>query len=662
MSFELFMECERLNFTGLDLLNIDIKLRIKNAFKELSEFKTLHEELTKEWEIQQEKKTNPIPPNLRVKIEKQLKGWREDDNNYFVSTKGSKAVFESIKEQPCVAVTGSFGMGKTAIIKNVALLMRSNGYIVVPVTDPLEIKKYKHPIEKNLFVVKNFCGKCDLEEEELEAWNNCGVEFDENCKLLVTCKLQVYRAIRHETLNNITFHECNLISNDICLSLNERQSIARKYDINILDIVDSIEFYNCFPLLCKYFTDSNINDAKTFFKHPFEVFETQFEMLQTLGANGKVCALMALLMFYDHIPKTMITGDTKWNVKYIIANTSKICKLGTEDSCITIHKELENLIDTYVVKKEGVYHALNERIFNLLLDYFGNQMTGPLISYSCTSFIRERFQLSDPIKNKEDYNMFRYVGSDQKGIKVYSSTTWDKVGPNAVILTDVEYRKLYVDRMLKDLSNGYVNDVFQNPNRFHVFFFEYLNHRDGIELLQLLKKTDITDGSTPMIAHCRGTTYVHSSDEKLNDIFLRWLIDNGCPINVGNVQGETAIFHAAVSNNSRMIETLINHKGDTNICTTEGYSPLHVACLYGYSQIANILLISGANCHTITTKGNTPLHAACCNGHTFIVTELLQRGADLSISNNNGHTPLDLARLNEHYDIFQNIMIYSNTK
>ncbi|CAC5397460.1 unnamed protein product [Mytilus coruscus] len=279
---ELYIECERLHNTGLDLLNKDILLRIQNAFKELSEFKKLREELRKRLETLKEKKTNPIPPNLRVKIDKQLKVWREDDEKYFVSTKGSKAVIESIKEQPSVAVTGSFGIGKTAVIHNAALLMRSNGYIVVPVTDPLEIKKYKHPIEKNLFVVDNFCGKCDLEEDELKAWNNCGVEFDEKCKLLVTCKLQVYRAIRHETLNNITFHECNLISNDICLSLNERQSIARKYDINILDIMESIEFYNCFPLLCKHFTMSNIIiNANKFFKHPFGVFETQFEMLRT---------------------------------------------------------------------------------------------------------------------------------------------------------------------------------------------------------------------------------------------------------------------------------------------------------------------------------------------------------------------------------------------
>ncbi|CAC5397458.1 unnamed protein product [Mytilus coruscus] len=168
-----------------------------------------------------------------------------------------------------------------------------------------------------------------------------------------------------------------------------------------------------------------------------------------------------------------------------------------------------------------------------------------------------------------------------------------------------------------------------------------------------------------MIAHCGNTNYVHSLDEKLNDIFLQWLINNGCPINVSNDKGETAIFHAvhaAVSGNSRMIEILINHKADTNICTTKGYSPLYEACLLGYSRIANILLISGAKRNMVATTGNTPLHAACWKGHTSIVIDLLQRGADLTITNNNDHTPLDLARLKEHHDIVQNIIRYSNTK
>lgn len=587
-----------------------------------------------------------------VKIHKQLEVWRKDDADYFISTKGSTIVLETIQKQSCVAVTGSFGMGKTAILHHVALLMYSIGYIVVPVTHPNDIKKYNHPIEKNLFVVDNFCGKCDLEEEEVEAWNNIEIEFDEKCKLLVSCKLQVYRAIRHERLNNLTFHECNLLSNDICLSLKERQSIAGKYDINIIDIMDSIEFYNCFPLLCKHSTITNIINVNEFFKDPFEVFETQFEMLQALGANGKVCALMTLLMFYNKVPQAMITGNINWNVKYIIANTSKVCKLGTKDSYITIHKELENLVDTYVVKHEGVYQSLNERIFNLLLHYFGNQMTEPLINYSCSLFINERFQLSDPSKNIEDYNMLRYVGGEQEGFTVMSSSMWDEVGPNAVILTDVENRKLYVNRILKDLSKGNVNNVFQNLNIFHVFFFECLNQIGGIELGQLLKKTDIIYGSTPLIAHCRSTAYGCS---KVCDIFLEWLISNGCPINGTNNRGETALFHAAVEGNSKMVQILINYKADINICTNEGYSPLYMACLKGFSRVANILLMSGANFDIITTKGSTPLHAACCSGCISIVTELLKRNADLSIKDSDGYTPSDVATREGHFNIIQEI-------
>lgn len=604
--------------------------------------------------------SNMLKLSFLVKIEKQLEGWKEDDKTYFISTKGSKAVFEMIQRQTCVAVTGSFGIGKSAILQHVALLMRrSKGYIVVPVTDPKEIKKYNHPIEKNLFVVDNFGGKGDLEEEEVEAWTNCGVEFDENCKLLVSCKLQVYRAIRPETLNDINFHECNLISNEICLSLDERQSIARKYDINILEIIDYIEYFNCFPLLCNNFTIAKIDSAQDFFKHPFEAFKTQFEMLQALGANGKVCALMILLMFNDNVPEAMITGDLNWDVKYIIANTSKACKLGTKDSCITIHKELDNLIDTYVVKKDGVYHALNERIFNIVLHYFGHDMTVPLISYACPTFIKERFQLSNPLTNKGDYKFLRCADGIGNSNELLSCKTWDKIGLNAVVLCSIEDRKSYVNRMLSDWSKGFVNDTILNPNFYHFFFFQFLIGKGEIEIGQLLKKKDIIDGSTPLIAYCAFTDF-HIAD-KGYDIYLKWLIDNGCPINGINKKGQTSIFYAAIHGKSKMVNFLINHKADTNICTTEGDSPLFIACLNGYCRIADIVLISGANCNVRTTQGNTPLHAACLNGHISIVKELLKRNADLSIRNNDCKTPLDVARNNGHHDIVQEIIKHSYT-
>lgn len=443
-----------------------------------------------------------------VEIATTLEKWRKDDNE-FVRTKGSKAVLEAIKKRHCVAVTGSFGVGKTAVLQNVALHMSKEGFIIVPIRHPSKIQKYNHPVQKNLFVVDNFCGEFVLDEETIKAWNRCYVAFGETCKLLVSCKLHVYKALQ---LNNIAFHECNLVSKDMCMSLNERQTIAFEYSIDISEIVDYIECYNCFPLLCKTFQKEDTINANSFFKTPLKVFEKQFKMLDT----GKVCALLTILMCYDNLPEAKITGAEQSDVKDIIKNTSNACKLNTQNSCLTIHKELENVIDTYVVKTGGAYHALNESIFNLLLRYFGQLMTDSLINYACTSLIKERFQLSNPLTEKEDY----HVDNEQEQVMITYHIVWDKVGLNAVILDSFENRKLYINRMIIDWSKGYVKEVFQNPNIFHEFFFELVNTIGAHKLGQLMKKTDILDGSTPIIVYCDSVYYDNFPSTNYCDVFF----------------------------------------------------------------------------------------------------------------------------------------------
>ncbi|XP_063408832.1 uncharacterized protein LOC134692311 [Mytilus trossulus] len=590
--------------------------------------------------------------NDQVKFAKQIEKWKEDDKS-FKSTNGSNAVLKSIQEQPSVAITGSFGVGKTAILYHVAIEMCSKGYIVVPIGGPLEVQKYNHPVEKNLFIVDNFCDECDLDEEEVEAWNNCNVEFDEKCKLLVSCKLQVYRSMKHAKLENISFHECNLLSNVLCLSREERQTIAKeKYGIDIADIDEYIELYNCFPLLCQYFIKSNNNvNERAFFENPFEVFETQFKMLQEVFAYGKVSALMTLLMFDDNVREVMILGDINADDKDILLNTSKACKLNSANVYNTIHRELESLIDTYLVKREGIYHALNERILNFLIRYFGKQMTELLIQHSCRSFFQTRLQLSDPSKEKQDYELSKTVGKSEKKTEYTYHETWDKVGQNVVVLESEEYRKLYVNRMFTDWSKGYVKDAFKNPNFVHVFSFKYLEKKDKDELKQLTEITDLTDGSTPLIAYFDDRTYTHSPSENVYDIAFHWLIDFGCSVNKPNVNGETALFLAVSNGTVDVVKLLLDNEADSNICTNEGYSPLYKACEKDNNEVVNLLLSSGADCNKCSKNGDSPLHAACSGGYISIVNNLLKNNADVNIRNKEGYTPLDVARLNDHQDI-----------
>ncbi|VDI79707.1 Hypothetical predicted protein [Mytilus galloprovincialis] len=646
MSEDLYKECERLQITGLDLLNKDIELRILKAFKEWSDIKRIHK-LHKELEILKKSKSNPILPKTRVKFARQLDEWRKDDN-YFVSTKGSKAVFEAIKNRPCVAVTGSFGIGKTAILHNVALLMDIEGFIVVPVSSPWEIEKYNHPVRKNLFVVDNFCGKINLDVEELNAWKKCGVLFDKQCKLLVSCQLHIYKPLQRDKPKKIRFYECNLHSKDICLSITERQSIADEYDINKNEIKNIIEYYNCFPLLCTYFHKENISNLDTFFNYPVQVFKAELEKLQAPFANGKVCALMTLLMFHDNVPETMFTGRIKWDDKYILSNTSKACNLDTKTSYHVIHEELENFIDTYVMKKDGVYHALNNRMFDILAYHFSHQMTVPLVKYSCPSFIKDWFQL--PRTKRADTLLFDHLG---KTSELVWGSFWSKPKPLSIVLASTEGHILYVNRMLADWSKGNVTSVFQNQNVYHALFFKSLNNIDGIELRQLLEKNDIYDGNTPIIVHCSQVAYTHA--QTMHDVFLEWLINNGCPINKANNKGETAVFHATFNNNLNLIDILMRYGANIDTWTTKGTSALYVACLKGYVSIAKRFLQSGAKCN-MYSDSDSPLFAACSEGHTSIVIELLKFKANVNEKNRNGYAPLHIACGNGHSEIVTHLL------
>lgn len=76
-----------------------------------------------------------------------------------------------------------------------------------------------------------------------------------------------------------------------------------------------------------------------------------------------------------------------------------------------------------------------------------------------------------------------------------------------------------------------------------------------------MKITDILDGSTPLIVHCASVDYENLTRTNFCDVFLHWLIDNGCPINRANNKGETAIFCAVLKGNFQLIQTLVNHSG-----------------------------------------------------------------------------------------------------
>ncbi|VDI15293.1 Hypothetical predicted protein [Mytilus galloprovincialis] len=166
-------------------------------------------------------------------IKEELETWTEDDK-MFIETNGAKSVLKCIKENGCVVVTGSSGTGKSSLMRHVALRMQEEGYVILPVTNPEKIIKWYNPSKKILFVVDDFCGTYTINPMKLESWKNLMEKIKtliekKPVKLIMSCRLQVFKDEKMKSLSFDQSCECNLLSEDKHLSETEKQSIAELY-------------------------------------------------------------------------------------------------------------------------------------------------------------------------------------------------------------------------------------------------------------------------------------------------------------------------------------------------------------------------------------------------------------------------------------------------
>ena len=98
-----------------------------------------------------------IPHNIQEQHQDILNDWTKNVN-MFVSTRASERVFNRIKWEQSVTVTGNPGVGKTATMRYVALKMKDEGYTVVPTNSPKDIINFSEEGKKMLFVVDDACG------------------------------------------------------------------------------------------------------------------------------------------------------------------------------------------------------------------------------------------------------------------------------------------------------------------------------------------------------------------------------------------------------------------------------------------------------------------------------------------------------------------------
>ncbi|XP_076080029.1 uncharacterized protein LOC143050800 [Mytilus galloprovincialis] len=190
-------ECDNLKTKILDQTNQEIMLDIKRSNDEIRELKqsvdslkTANADLTEEVE----KLKDTVPWNIRAQIGEDFVEWKDNDK-IFIPTRAAKHVLKCIKENSTVTITASSGVGKTVILRHVALQMSAEGYDVLPVIDPCDIVKFYNPNKKTLFVIDDLCGNYSLNQTDMKVWEPfieqiTKILLKNNAKIIVACRLQ----------------------------------------------------------------------------------------------------------------------------------------------------------------------------------------------------------------------------------------------------------------------------------------------------------------------------------------------------------------------------------------------------------------------------------------------------------------------------------------
>ncbi|VDI48498.1 Hypothetical predicted protein [Mytilus galloprovincialis] len=577
----------------------------------------------------------------------------------YIETNGAISVLKCIKEKGCIVVTGSSGVGKSALVRHVALKMQYEDFDILPVSNPSQIINWFNPSKKNLFVVDNFCGRYTINPMEFENWKNLMEKIKylverKPVKLIMSSRLQVYQDEKMKSLSFYKSCECNLLSEELCLSKTEKQSIAELYiKTNSSEIKEFYDKFDFFPLLCQLYSKNTKLKMFDFFKNPFSIYKDDIDKLQSERAYVKYCALALCVMFDNYLKEEWLTKDVNEDIKTIIKNTFEACKVVEGLPRLVVRDELDSLIQTYIRKVGGVYRTIHDKLFDFLAFYYGTVMIDCLINNASSSFIRERFLFE------------RQSRSDE-----------------FTIVIPERYRHLYLNRMVDDWSKGNIENVYCNINMDNYKFRGmFLLHIKGLEkskqsLLASLHDSD--NNSTPLLQccfigdinlvtwclnNCKGNVNHCRNGDGVSPLFFacqeghcevaQILINNNALIDKCDDEQLTPLYIACHQGHTGVVKMLIRNKANIDMCRNTGSSPLDIACQEGHTQVVQILIRNNAVINKCRDTGATPLYTACQEGHTLIVQMLIENTAEINRCMNTQASPLFAACQKGHTDVVQ---------
>ncbi|CAC5416257.1 ANK [Mytilus coruscus] len=601
-----------------------------------------------------------MPKNIRDQINKDIEEWKTKDNK-FVPTRASAYVVRHLNKKSCLTLTGSPGVGKTFVARHIALKFQSEGYMIIPIETPIDIRDYYTPGKRTLFLVDDICGKFIANQTTLENWQQMlpkikQILADKCIKIIATCRLQVYRDTKFSSLEPFKIFECNLNSQEMCLTQSEKTKMKEIY-LGNKNFDDSAQLRDFSPLTCslQWLSETEGTDVNNLFENPFDFYQKELDNLNNYGSEGrqKICSLLLCVLFNNYLEEKWFEGRITDEQRQVLDDVYIACRLNSGTPKTELMDALDTLDGSLVCKRNVAYSAIHDKIFDFLAHYFGGRMMRCLIDHSDSYFINERFQ----------WKTMRNLLTTDIAF--------------AIELTD-ETLQLYFDRLVKDWSEGKVTVVITNSNMndesFRNHFISYLMKLEKTEQVKLANTQDIlekkewgTSGSYAMVnacflgyidivrwllgkvvdvSQCRddGNNSLlmacYNGHKDIVSLLLQWnhsvngyteiveeLLESNADVNIGIEDGIirlSPLSQATTMDHFDIVKKLLEKTPDVNFSGTDRYTPLSMACQANNTEIARILIINKADVCARTNIGATALHLAVANGNIEITRLLLK--------------------------------------
>ncbi|CAC5391174.1 unnamed protein product [Mytilus coruscus] len=583
------------------------------------------------------KEEDHIPKHIRAQHDQEIKEW-ENDEGTFLKTRATNHILESLPFNNCVVVTGSSGCGKSSIIHHAALHLRNTfGYEVIPVLmGPVDIINFYNKQIKQVFVVDDICGKETINIQVLQTWRDFSEKMEKifkavendsilsevsGQKLLVSCRLHIYKEPQFQRNIIFTRTEYNLLSSALCLLQRERLLMIKNYlpedtSRKVMQVNDKVEY---FPLLCKLSKYKTLEEVINLFTNPVDSIRKN--IINIVSENqSQLCALVLCILFNDGF-------NTNWLRLQLISEEkkSKLLDITKEcgiDLCMEISKNtlksaFTTLTGTYLQKRGTQYRMIHDKIYKKAAVICGQLLTECFIKYVPSVFFRNNFIFMSiiPLKKSQANGDLIRLSEDKEHV--------------------------YFHRLLSDLRERVITGIFNNPQLVNQSFVRklvsFLEMNNEAKLLLKGYDTEVYNSS------CYTTPLTESAASGSFDLVHFLIVSVMCNVNNADIRGRSPLYIASESGVKDIVELLIDNNADVLQSDELGNDPLHVACRIGHTDIVALLLQKNAHVSRYNIWRQSPLYVACSGGHVNAVKLLLQNNANINECDGAGKSPLFVA-------------------